>query len=78
MIDKFCELVAPCKNGGTCLDAMVFEEYTCVCLKGFFGKHCEFSHNQAGFYCWIFLTLIKIINLYHFDIKMEKSNIRIL
>lgn len=36
---KQCELLAPCKNGGTCTDLP--GSYKCDCPLGFTGKSCE-------------------------------------
>jgi hypothetical protein len=30
---------SPCKNTGTCVDKI--NGYTCTCLAGYFGTHCE-------------------------------------
>uniref|UniRef100_A0A1A9V0K0 EGF-like domain-containing protein n=1 Tax=Glossina austeni TaxID=7395 RepID=A0A1A9V0K0_GLOAU len=31
---------SPCKNGGTC-NLKTLEEYTCACVNGYTGEHCE-------------------------------------
>lgn len=35
----FLSIPVPCQNGGTCLDGI--GDYTCLCVDGFGGKHCE-------------------------------------
>ena len=35
-----CQFVI-CQNGATCIDDV--HDYTCECLNGFTGSHCEFS-----------------------------------
>ena len=30
---------SPCENGATCTDAV--DSYTCDCIAGYTGKHCE-------------------------------------
>ncbi|XP_034945971.1 basement membrane-specific heparan sulfate proteoglycan core protein isoform X4 [Chelonus insularis] len=36
---KQCELLAPCRNGGTCID--IHGPYKCDCSLGFTGRNCE-------------------------------------
>lgn len=38
-------ITVPCQNGGTCLDGI--GEYTCMCVDGFGGKHCESDINEC-------------------------------
>lgn len=35
----------PCQNGGTCLDGI--GDYTCLCVDGFGGKHCEIDVDEC-------------------------------
>lgn len=41
----FLFFTVPCQNGGTCLDGI--GEYTCMCVDGFGGKHCESDINEC-------------------------------
>nr|BAE44453.1 vitelline coat protein precursor VC130 [Halocynthia aurantium] len=48
---NYCRLVAnPCRNGGSCTDRttnpFIASLYTCTCLHGFSGVHCEISGTQ--------------------------------
>ena len=47
-------MVHPCKNDGKCMDPSVYEDYKCICLKGFTGKHCEISENLSKYAVIIF------------------------
>ena len=38
----------PCRNGGTCVDAM--SKYTCSCKTGFSGTHCEHGRYMSQLY----------------------------
>ncbi|XP_072017666.1 uncharacterized protein [Amphiura filiformis] len=36
----------PCQNGGTCMDSV--NEYSCSCLAGYVGVHCEIDINECS------------------------------
>lgn len=40
-----CCFTDPCQNGGSCIDEV--GDYTCVCLSGFGGYHCEHDINEC-------------------------------
>lgn len=40
-LSLLCLISVPCQNGGTCLDEV--GDYSCLCVDGFSGKHCEVS-----------------------------------
>lgn len=44
-----------CQNGGTCVDAV--NAYSCHCLRGYTGLHCETGNNYCVF-CWNHVHLI--------------------
>ena len=39
----------PCQNGGTCTDGV--NEYTCSCVVGYEGTHCEAGKNKYSHQC---------------------------
>jgi len=65
---------APCFNNGSCTDEV--NSYSCVCIPGYEGDHCELDINECD--RWVWTGFITISNLNNFISICSKLKFKVM